>query len=170
MHARIIIIGGRATQREVALELPAVLGRSSQVSVTISHSMISRKHCMLFEQAGVVLVRDLGSLNGTFIKGKRIVEAPLRPGDSFSIGPLKFRVVYQPAAPIAELPPTVFAPMSETKSEEELGMMQSDAWSSQPSVLDSRALQVAITSHQPLATAETAEELLIDDTPSEQAI
>jgi len=108
MHAKLVIVGGKANKGEVALDLPGTIGRSRDADLTVAHPMISRQHCELYEVDGLLMIRDLGSLNGTFVGQAQIKEAPLRPNDQFSIGPLTFRVEYDyigetPVAP-AETP------------------------------------------------------------------
>lgn len=41
------------------------------------------------------MLTDLGSLNGTFCRNRRIQHAPLLPDDQFSIGPLTFKIEYE---------------------------------------------------------------------------
>jgi pSer/pThr/pTyr-binding forkhead associated (FHA) protein len=51
---------------------------------------VSRKHCQLNYDDGVLKIRDLDSRNGTYLNGKRIDEAVIQAGDSIKIGPLTF--------------------------------------------------------------------------------
>jgi pSer/pThr/pTyr-binding forkhead associated (FHA) protein len=51
---------------------------------------VSRRHCQLNYDDGVLKIRDLGSRNGTYLNGKRINEAVIQAGDSIKIGPLTF--------------------------------------------------------------------------------
>ncbi|NLS96353.1 MAG: FHA domain-containing protein [Planctomycetaceae bacterium] len=95
MHATLVVVGGKADKRQLNLELPVILGRSRQADLTIVHSLISRTHCELCEQNGAVLLRDLGSLNGTFCGDRRIQSVLLMPNDRFSIGPLTFEIRYE---------------------------------------------------------------------------
>ncbi len=53
---------------------------------------VSRKHALFVAQGGGYVVRDAGSLNGTYVNRERIDEAPLHLGDEVQIG--KFRLVY----------------------------------------------------------------------------
>ncbi len=103
MEAKLILVGGKASKNEVLVKLPTVIGRSREAGLTIAHPMVSRRHCELFESEGMLRIRDLGSLNGTFIGERQIIEAPLRPNDEFTVGPLTFRIAYElvgePAAP-----------------------------------------------------------------------
>ena len=99
MDIRLIVTGGKANKRELPLVLPATIGRSREAGLTIGHPMVSRRHCELSEAQGRVRIRDLGSLNGTVISGKRVAEATLQPDEEFTVGPLTFRVQYTPASP-----------------------------------------------------------------------
>ncbi len=102
MEAKLILVGGKANKNEVLLALPTIIGRSREAGLTIAHPMVSRKHCEIFESDGMLRIRDLGSLNGTFIGERQIIEAPLRPNDEFTVGPLTFRVAYElPGEPAA---------------------------------------------------------------------
>lgn len=95
MDIKLIIVKGASKPGEVDVNLPTVIGRSNDVDLPLRHALISRQHCELSELDGVVIVRDLGSLNGTFIDDKRITEAELRPGDLLTVGSVTFRVDYQ---------------------------------------------------------------------------
>lgn len=95
MEVRLVVVGGQANKGEIRLKLPAVVGRSRGADLTVAHAMISRRHCELFDADGMVLIRDLGSLNGTVVDGHRVKEAPLRPDAEFTVGPITFRAVYQ---------------------------------------------------------------------------
>jgi len=98
MHAKLVVVGGEATASEYALELPTVIGRSRSADLNLGNPLVSRQHCEIFEADGVLMVRDLGSLNGTFIGESRIAnEAPLEPGDLLTIGATTFRAVYESA-------------------------------------------------------------------------
>jgi predicted component of type VI protein secretion system len=109
MNATLLVVSGKTTKRKVALKLPCVLGRSREADVTVAHPLISRRHCELSEQDGLVMLRDLASLNGTMIGGRRITAAPLLPDGEFTIGPLTFRVRYQYDGDLASVPPTCYA-------------------------------------------------------------
>ena len=100
MDIRLVIIGGKVNRSQVAVTLPTVIGRSREADLTIAHPMISRKHCELTEVNGLVMVRDLGSLNGLFAGGRQVNEAALHPNAQFTVGPLTFRVEYQYAGDV----------------------------------------------------------------------
>lgn len=69
-----------------------VLGRSPDCDVCLESMGISRRHAELREDAGTVLLHDLGSANGTFLNDQRIGQAtPLRDGDLIRLGQLLLR-------------------------------------------------------------------------------
>jgi predicted component of type VI protein secretion system len=95
MEAKLVVVRGKASKGAISLNLPTVIGRSRDVDLTIAHPTVSRRHCELFEDNGVLKIRDLGSLNGTFLGKTQVKESDLRPNDLFSVGPLTFRVLYE---------------------------------------------------------------------------
>ncbi len=85
--------GMRTTFR---IEKPvAIIGRARGNAVRIPSALVSRQHCRLRLADGVVQIEDLGSVNGTFLNGKRVVgREPVRPGDQIDVGPVRFSVDY----------------------------------------------------------------------------
>ncbi len=69
-----------------------VIGRRDDCDLRIPLSQISRKHAILTVEEKKVVLKDLGSANGTYINNKRISEEELRPGDHIVIGPVVFTV------------------------------------------------------------------------------
>ena len=57
---------------------------------------MSRRHAEFARQGDTFVVRDVGSLNGTYLNRERIDEASLSNGDEVQIG--KFRLVYLTSA------------------------------------------------------------------------
>lgn len=96
MEAKLIVVGGKANKAEVPLTLPATIGRGREAHLTVAHPTVSRRHCLVYELDGVLMVQDKGSLNGTFIDGERVdADRILRPGQTLTIGPLSFRAEYE---------------------------------------------------------------------------
>ncbi len=81
--------------REIPLaEGPHVLGRAPEASVWIDSTKVSRHHARIVVSGGRATLEDLGSKNGTYLRGKRLeTPADLSDGDLISLGPivLKFR-------------------------------------------------------------------------------
>jgi ABC-type multidrug transport system ATPase subunit len=69
-----------------------VIGRDPNNYLPLNHPTVSFRHAAISKQDGGLLIRDLGSTNGTFVNGKRITQAPLSSGDEIQIGP--FKLVY----------------------------------------------------------------------------
>ena len=108
MNAKLHVVVGNTTKREVSLRLPTVLGRSREADITVAHPLISRRHCEISEDNGMLILRDLKSLNGTMIGGRRVEFAPLPPDAEFTIGPITFRVRYEFDGDMALIPETRF--------------------------------------------------------------
>ncbi len=90
--------------REIALRPGEnLLGRDEEAVIWIDDPLVSRRHARIVIDESGALLEDLGSKNGTFVRGKR-VEAPtnLADHDLLTIGPASmiFRV-FQPAASTA---------------------------------------------------------------------
>lgn len=84
--------------REICLErFPVVMGRSPVAGVQLVDRWVSHEHCQLEAIDGTLVVRDLGSKNGTLINGCYAVESPLKPGDRLSVGLSTFVVAYEHA-------------------------------------------------------------------------
>ena len=63
------------------------IGRDMSNDIVINDSEISRRHARLFLQGTNYVLEDLGSTNGTFVNGQRLV-APfvLHPGETIMLG------------------------------------------------------------------------------------
>jgi hypothetical protein len=107
MDARLVIVKGKASKSEISLKLPTIIGRSREADLKIAHPMISRQHCQLYEEGGLLKVRDLGSLNGVHVEGQQVSEAVLPPESTFTVGPLTFRAVYEYAGELPDTPQIV---------------------------------------------------------------
>jgi pSer/pThr/pTyr-binding forkhead associated (FHA) protein len=77
---------------------PLTLGRDPSCAVRLDSPLVSRHHCCLAESAGVILVRDLGSTNGTRVNGRGVTLGWLAPGDVLSVAHLRFRLLCRPGA------------------------------------------------------------------------
>ncbi len=97
MEAKLIVVGGDIGRAEIPLKLPAIIGRSRDATLTLPHPLVSRQHCEIFERDGSLMVRDLGSRNGTYVANEKITEAELPSGELLTIGAVTFRAVYDDA-------------------------------------------------------------------------
>jgi predicted component of type VI protein secretion system len=70
-----------------------LIGRGNECDLRPRTELISRKHCLITMTDSQVMIRDLGSKNGTFVNGERIeVEHGLQNGDRLGIGPMEFEL------------------------------------------------------------------------------
>jgi hypothetical protein len=70
-----------------------VLGRGSECDLTLGDDdTVSRRHAEIAVRAGLCLVRDLDSCNGTLLNGREIRRARLRRGDVLLVGETEIRV------------------------------------------------------------------------------
>lgn len=95
---RLILVSGAGAGTEYPLEKTELqLGRDLSNDIVINDPEVSRHHAHLTLQENGYILEDLGSTNGTFIRGQRLA-APLvlRPGESITIGEkvnLKYEVL-----------------------------------------------------------------------------
>ena len=104
MDAKLVVVSGTTKASEVTLRLPAVIGRGRDSTVMLPHPLVSRRHCEVFESNGYLVVRDMGSLNGTFVNNKRITEAVLPPGGLLTLGSITFQAAYELSPAVAQPP------------------------------------------------------------------
>lgn len=73
---------------------PAVtsIGRSPDSGIFLDDITVSRRHAEVVARAGGFHVRDVGSLNGTYLNRERIEETTMANGDELQVG--KFRLVF----------------------------------------------------------------------------
>jgi pSer/pThr/pTyr-binding forkhead associated (FHA) protein len=75
-----------------------VVGRKEECDLRLDHKSVSKVHCVLVKTDGLLLLRDLGSTNGTRVNGQQIRRAALLPNDQLSIASYRFRVYLGPDA------------------------------------------------------------------------
>lgn len=73
-----------------------VVGRREDCDLRLEHKSVSKIHCVLVKTDGLLMLRDLGSTNGTRVNGTRVRRAALLPNDQLSIAGYKFRVYLGP--------------------------------------------------------------------------
>lgn len=111
MIVRFVVIAPKthACTREV--RLPVLIGRSEEAKFRIRDDRISRRHCELTAEDGIVRIRDLGSTNGTFLNDEQLAKddsAEVPPDAVVRVGSCHFRVEYDsPTAQTAIAPADV---------------------------------------------------------------
>ncbi len=118
--------------------LPVVLGAQEALGAThhgifvrvtegkSRRSFVSSRHAELSEISGTLVLRDLGSVNGTFLNGERIEETKLKAGDVFTLSRHKacrFEVLVDPRL-TAPPPPTFLGPGQTVPGDERSAAMK----------------------------------------------
>jgi hypothetical protein len=92
MRAQLVPIEGGAPL-EILKDL-CVVGRKEDCELRIDHKSVSKHHCVIVRTDGLLLIRDLGSTNGTRVNGTRVRRAALLPNDRLSFAGFHFRVLF----------------------------------------------------------------------------
>lgn len=88
-QATLLIVNGpsRGTRYEIDdAGKSIVIGRSVGTQIRIDDTEVSRRHAVVCFEKGEYRLRDLGSVNGSFVNGRKQKEAVLRNGDSIRLG------------------------------------------------------------------------------------
>ena len=113
MRARLVgLDGGPAIELVKDLTL---IGRDESSDVRLNTKSVSKLHCVVVKTDGLLLVRDLGSTNGTRVNGTRVRRAALLPNDTLSVANLKFQVKFGTALEGEPEPPADVKPAVPTE-------------------------------------------------------
>ncbi|MBP62328.1 MAG: hypothetical protein CMJ62_12485 [Planctomycetaceae bacterium] len=95
MQVKLKILKGSRKDKLLPVQGPELLiGRGKECDLRPRTEIISRKHCLITITDSQVMVRDLGSKNGTFVNGERIeADHGLQNGDHLEVGPLEFELL-----------------------------------------------------------------------------
>jgi len=92
MRARLIPSDG-GSPVELVKDL-TVIGRGEDCDLRLDHKSVSKRHCVLVKTDGLVLIRDLGSTNGTRVNGQRVRRGSLLPNDNLSVANFRFALKF----------------------------------------------------------------------------
>ena len=95
--ALLVVLRGPNTGARFLLDAAEITtGRGPDRDIFLDDVTVSRKHAVFAREEQGFGVRDVGSLNGTYVNKERIDQVALRTGDEVQIG--KFRLVYYASA------------------------------------------------------------------------
>ncbi|MGF1580639.1 MAG: FHA domain-containing protein [Gemmataceae bacterium] len=90
-----LVVQGRPRGKRI--EFPPgeyLVGRGDECHLRLDSPWVSRQHCTLLVTTEIILVRDLGSTNGTLINGERVtLKQVLKLNDRLQIGPLVLQLL-----------------------------------------------------------------------------
>lgn len=84
---------GKLFGRTFALSMATTVGRAPDCGLCLDESGISRSHARLVPTEDGVQIEDLGSTNGTFLNGKRVLHGVASVGDEIGFDTLRFRLL-----------------------------------------------------------------------------
>jgi predicted component of type VI protein secretion system len=86
---------------EIGKEM-TLIGRQEDCDLRLDHKSVSKMHCVIVKTDGLLLLRDLGSTNGTRVNGTRVRRAALLPNDKLSVANFHYRVLFGAALAAAQ--------------------------------------------------------------------
>jgi diguanylate cyclase (GGDEF)-like protein len=86
------MVSGAEAGSVYRLGASTVIGRSPDCEVRVTDAGVSRRHASIIQQGETdYLVQDLGSRNGTTVRGRAVTRSLLTDGDRIGFGPVFFR-------------------------------------------------------------------------------
>ena len=101
-RCRLEVVAGADAGKIIELAQPSIMIGRTGADLTVNDPKVSGLHCELRLQADGYRLRDLGSTNGTHVKGVRIVDGFIPPGATIQIG--KSAVVFDPLDDAVSVP------------------------------------------------------------------
>lgn len=90
--ACLVVIYGGDLGKKYSLDKPVLLiGRSSKCDIQVDQDAVSRNHCKIINTGKSILLRDLGSTNGSIVNDEVVNECHLTDGDRVKIGRTIFK-------------------------------------------------------------------------------
>jgi pSer/pThr/pTyr-binding forkhead associated (FHA) protein len=90
----LVVVRGENAGSRFALSADRVrIGRHPDSDIFLDDVTVSRRHAEILSDATGYHVKDVGSLNGTYVNGERIERAALRDSDQIQVGKYRFVVI-----------------------------------------------------------------------------
>lgn len=94
----VVVRGPNAGSRYLLDRPETSIGRHADADIFLDDVTVSRRHATLRRTDHGVVVRDNGSLNGSYVNGDRVDERDLGTGDEVQIGRFKLMYLGSPGA------------------------------------------------------------------------
>ena len=137
MKVQLIVVRGKSEGKVIPLAGPKFkIGRGETCHLRPNSEQVSREHAEFTIESSAVIVRDLGSRNGTLVNGKALTTqaCQLKDRDLVQVGPLTFAVSIQDApksAAKAATPPAASPGVAQAKgkpSPDDVPAEDIDSW------------------------------------------
>lgn len=90
---QLVVVKGPNMGMHFALESETnEIGRDPESNIFLNDVTVSRRHAVIMQEASDYSLKDIGSLNGTYVNGERKDSYVLKDGDELQIG--KFRLLF----------------------------------------------------------------------------
>lgn len=90
---RLVLLSEGFSGRSYELKVErTTVGRVSDNAFEIPEASVSSHHAEIILRGNDVVIRDLGSTNGTFINGEKVTEAVLKPGQTLRFGTIDLKL------------------------------------------------------------------------------
>src|SRR6185436_15170871 len=107
------VLDGAENGRRIRVAGQLTVGRDDDAGLLLDDPEISRAHATLVPADGGLEIRDLGSLNGTWVNGERISSPTvLAPGDVVKVGTTRIEVLAVGGRGLASVPCSSLRPVS----------------------------------------------------------
>ena len=93
------VLTGKSAGEECVVHDELSIGRLPECGLTLHDQGVSRKHARLVRESAELYLEDLGSANGTKLRGQRVQKVRLDDGAVFAVGPVELRVRIELPAP-----------------------------------------------------------------------
>src|SRR6185369_756 len=91
--AKLVVLSAGMTGRSHELKADTTtIGRVEDNTFQIAEPSVSSHHCEILLKGSEVMVKDLGSTNGSFINGEKVTESVLKPGQILRLGQIEMRL------------------------------------------------------------------------------
>src|SRR5262249_24885448 len=115
MALKVVVVPGPDDGKEAPLISTVEGGADPACQLSLQDPAASRKHVSVSLAGGSIVVRDLGSRNGTFLGGTRLKEAEVSVGAVLTVG--KSSIVIQPRWHVREVAPSAKREFGELSGE-----------------------------------------------------
>ena len=90
---KLVLLSAGMTGRTHELKADTTtIGRVEDNTFQIAEPSVSSHHCEILLKGSEVVVKDLGSTNGSFINGEKVTESVLKPGQLLRLGQIEMRL------------------------------------------------------------------------------